>query len=119
MTAEELKSQLKFSAIVLIHSTFKALSFIQIVLDIASSVDGTLLGKKRKSSAEPQPVKIYTTDADLLWADEWPQPRLGPRSINVMVQETFKAVYGYELEIEMIGKPFDFIFSFVEKQLQQ
>ena len=35
-----------------------------------------------------------------------------------MVKETFKAVYGYELEIEMIGKPFDFIFSYVEKQLQ-
>ena len=78
-------------------------------------MDGTLLGKKRKSSAEPQPVKIFTTDPDLLWADDHPWPRLGPRSINIMVQETFKAVFGYELEIEMIGKPFDFIFSYVEE----
>ena len=72
MSADELRSQLKFKAIVIIHSTFKALSFIQLVLDIASSIDGTLLGKKRRSSADPQPVKIYTTDPDLLWADEHP-----------------------------------------------
>ena len=72
MSAEQLKKQLKFSAIVVIHATFRALSFIQIVLDIASSTDGTLLGKKRKSKADPQPVKIYTTDPDLLWADEHP-----------------------------------------------
>jgi len=36
-----------------------------------------------------------------------------------MVQETFKAVYGYELEIEMIGKPYSFIFDFVESQLRK
>ena len=36
-----------------------------------------------------------------------------------MVQETFKAVYGYELEIEMIGKPYSFIFDFVENQLKE
>ena len=117
MTADELRSQLQFSAIVIIHGTFKTLSFVQIVLDIASSVDGTLLGKKRQSAADPQPVKIFSTDPDLLWASDWPNPRLGARVINIMVQETFKAVYGFDLEVEMIGKPYDFIFSYVEDQL--
>ena len=69
MTADELKAELRFDAIIVIHATLRALSFIQVVLDIASTTDGTLLGEKRDSSTEPQTVKIFTTDADLLWSD--------------------------------------------------
>ena len=55
------------------------------MIDIAGSVDGTVLGKRRQFAADPQPVKIFSTDPDLLWASDWPNPRLGARELNIFL----------------------------------
>ena len=78
-----------------------------------------MLGKKRKSAEDPQVVKVYTTNPDLLWADAHPEPRLGPLVITIMIKECFKEVYGYDLEIEQFGKPTEFTYNYVEKHLRQ
>ena len=59
------------------------------------------------------------TNPDLQWADAHPLPRLGPLAITIMVRECFKQVHGYDLEIEQVGKPFDFTYNYVETILRQ
>lgn len=45
MTMDELKKELKFSAIIVACHTYRMLSFIQIACDILKSNDGSLYGK--------------------------------------------------------------------------
>lgn len=58
------------------------------------------------------------TNPDLLWADNHPDPILGPMAITIMVRYCFKTIYGYNLEIEQLGKPYKFTYNYVEKQLK-
>jgi hypothetical protein len=71
MEEEALKSQLKFKAVIIFCGTLRYPSTIQIINDLASSRDGSLLGPKRKKS-DPQVVDIIMTNADLVYAVEWP-----------------------------------------------
>ena len=66
-----LKAQLKFKAVIIFCGSFHLSSTIQIINDLASSRDGSLLGAKRKAT-DPQVVDIIMTNPDLLYADKWP-----------------------------------------------
>ena len=70
------------------------------VCDLVSSKDGTLLGPKRNGKTDKQFVKVIATNPDLLWAAQWPLPRLGPLATTLACKAVFKAHYGYEMEVE-------------------
>jgi len=78
-----LKAQLKFKAVIIFCSTLHVSSTIQIICDLASSRDGSLLGVKRKPS-DPQVVDIIMTNPDLVYADKWPLSRYGPQAMTIM-----------------------------------
>lgn len=105
MDETTLKASLKFKAIIIMCSSTRFLSAVQIINDLCSSADGTLLGPKRKSAADPQVVEVIMTNPDLVYADQWPQPRFGPKSLTLMIKAIFKENNGYELHCHQYGKP--------------
>ena len=59
------------------------------------------------------------TNPDLLYADEWPIARYGPKSITVMISALFKEHYGFDLKHKQYGKPVKATFDFAEKSLKE
>ena len=100
MTADQLKKKLKFAAIFLLVTTYLSRSFMQVVCDLANSKDGTLLGPQRKSKKDKQVVKVILTTPDLLFSSPHPVPRYAPLWIRISLETTFRALYGYDLQIE-------------------
>jgi len=41
----------------------------------------------------------------MVYADQWPQPRFGPKSLTLMIKAIFKEYNGYELHCHQYGKP--------------
>lgn len=68
MTEEVLKASLNFKAIIIMCSSFRFLTTVQVINDLCSSKDGTLLGPKR-SAKDPQVVDVIMTNPDLVYAD--------------------------------------------------
>lgn len=91
-----LKAQLKFKAIIVLCSSVRFITTVQIINDLCSSKDGTVLGPKRTKS-DPQVVDFIMTNPDLLYADQWPAPRFGPKALTVMIKAVFKETNGFEL----------------------
>ena len=52
MTADELRKVLKFEAIFVLCASYTIISLIQVICDLCSSKDGTLLGPRRKGKGE-------------------------------------------------------------------
>ena len=119
MSADELRKVIKFEAIFVLCSSYTVLSLSQIINDLCSSKDGTLLGPRRKGRGDKQFVKVFMTNPDLLWAASWPRPRLGPLAVTIACKEVFKAEYGYELEVEQFGKPTLSTMDYAERQLRK
>ena len=46
-TAEDLRKKLKFAAVIVLVRTYTLNSLVQVICDLVSSKDGTLLGPKR------------------------------------------------------------------------
>lgn len=74
------ESELKVSAIMLYCMTIRLWSFMQVVCDLISSKDGTLYGDKR-TVHDPQVIKLYFTNPDLLYQDAHKVPRYGPKCV--------------------------------------
>ena len=88
--------------------TFSSLT-LQILSDIIGSKTGHPKGPRREyrddGSIDPQAVKFFCTNNDLVWPNTFPVPRYGTRMFTISLQATFKAYYGYEIDIEYFGKP--------------
>lgn len=80
MSKEELRAQLKFKAVIVMCSTFKLPTLIQLVCDIVGSKDGSLRGDRLGPNDE-QTVKLITTNPDLLYATPFESPRFGPKCV--------------------------------------
>ena len=105
MSMEELRAQLKFSAIITSCHSYKVLSFLQIACDILSTKDGSLNGEPLGPN-DPQVVTVITTNYDLLYASNHPSPRHGPRVLEIALEAVYRETTGRNLEIERYGKPF-------------
>ena len=99
MTADVLRKELKFAAVVIFGAPSAFYSFIQIVCDLASSTNGHLLGPKR-TAKNSQFTKVIMTDPDFLTSTEFPTERFATGAVNEMVEAVFRRRYGYEMEIE-------------------
>lgn len=94
---EELRSELRFSAIFIMHGVVYSDLTIQLFSDILASKDGHILGERR-TKGDPQLVKLYSTNPDLVWPYQWPVPRFGPRTLLIALESIFKAYYGLDIE---------------------
>ena len=117
LTAEQLRKNLKIDAIFCLCTTYWLHAFMQVVCDLVSSKDGTLLGPKRNKN-DKQFVQVITTNPDLVWAAKWRDPRLGPRAINLTCQTVFQQLYGYDIEFQQYGKPTKATYDFAERHLR-
>lgn len=66
MSMEEMKKNFKFDAVIVNTASPRMGSFVQIVLDLVSSKDGSLKGEKR-GPKDPQAVTVITTNPDFLF----------------------------------------------------
>lgn len=90
---------------------------IQILSDILASKTGHPKGPRR-TAADPQFVKFYSTNADLVWPNTFPVPRYGPKMFTISLQAVIKAYYGFDLDIIQYGKPQVITFGYCEKALK-
>lgn len=117
-TIEELRVELSFAAIFIMHGVVYSDLTIQLFSDILASKDGHILGERRKLGDE-QVVKLYSTNPDLVWPYQWPIPRFGPRTLIIALESIFKAYYGLDIEYVQYGKPNEPTYQFCERALKR
>ena len=117
MSIEELKEDLYFAAIFIMHGVVYSDLTIQLFSDILASKDGHILGERRKHG-DPQIVTLYSTNPDLVWPYQWPIPRFGPRTLIIALESIFKAYYGLDIEYLQYGKPNEPTYTYCERLLQ-
>jgi HAD superfamily hydrolase (TIGR01450 family) len=84
------------------------------------SADGRLGQSKRISRSDPQFVKLYLTNPDLIYADKFKLPRHGQGILLHCLKEVFADIYGIEnIEYTQYGKPEELTFDYAEKLLLQ
>jgi ribonucleotide monophosphatase NagD (HAD superfamily) len=124
---EEFRRSLKISAcMVWCNITQEGLTH-QVFCDLLSSRDGCVLGPKRRTernpdtgevkAIDPQVVELYYTNFDLVYADNWPEPRFGPQAFSIYFDAIFKETYHYAPEYIIYGKPAAVTFDFCERVL--
>lgn len=62
---------------------------------------------------------MYFNNPDLVYADDYPEPRYGPGTFQLMMESAFKATYGYEIESITYGKPNKISFEFAANCLRE
>ena len=115
-TIEELKTELHFSAIMIVNGVIYSDMTIQLFSDILASTDGHVCGPRRTIN-DPQVVDLYMTNPDLVWPNQWPVPRFGPKTFLIALQAIFKAYYGLDIEYFQNGKPEKLTYDFAESLL--
>jgi len=58
------------------------------------------------------------TNPDLVYADTWPFPRLGPGAFKTALFATYRELYGEDIECTHYGKPNTATFDYAEKFLR-
>ena len=76
---------------------------LQILCDILISPDG-IPGTLRNKD-QPQYTKLYTTNSDIQYADEYKIPRISQGGFNQCLQYMFTQLYQRDLDITKYGKP--------------
>ena len=101
-SAETLREELKFHAVLIFSSPFPTSfpSFCQVICDICSSTDGSLLGPRRNPEKDEQFTQIIMTNPDLIFKSQWPRPRFAAYACTVMLTALFEKTHGYELKYE-------------------
>lgn len=97
---------------------------IQVVMDLLLSQDGHI-GTKAiwhpPSSGELElkspSIPIYFSNNDLLWANQYPLPRLGQGALRTTIEALFTELTGYKLRSTIIGKPVRETYEFAENTL--
>jgi len=92
---------------------------IQIAMDVLHG--GTPLGSGagggKGGGGAAQAVPYFSSNADLLFAAEYPAPRLAGGSFTVALRALWRAQHGAELEVTQFGKPHKVTFDFARAQL--
>ena len=84
---------------------------LQIISDLLISVDG-VVGSIRKEN-EPQYTKLYFTNPDHIFSDNFHIPRYTQGAFRLCLQELFKAQFEREIEYIQYGKPEENTFQYL------
>ncbi|PIA15673.1 HAD-superfamily hydrolase, partial [Coemansia reversa NRRL 1564] len=105
-----------FRAVMMLHDSFDFGRDLQIVTDVLRSRDATLGAE----FINKQSVPLYLSNADLIFSNEYPQPRFAQGAFHVCLRAMWDALTGgAPLEHTRFGKPFTVQYDFVERLLDQ
>jgi ribonucleotide monophosphatase NagD (HAD superfamily) len=119
----EIEQELEVVAIFVIFGvTFSSLT-IQILSDILGSKSGHPKGPRRGLTADgtpdPQVVKFFCTNNDLVWPNTFPVPRFGTKMFTTCMNSVFQAYYGFGIDMVFYGKPQKASFDYCEKLMRE
>jgi len=125
MLAERARKRLGFSQNLFTPPQVKALFMLsdptmweenlQITCDLLISKNG-IPGTIRDKN-EPQFVKFYMTNPDIVYADAFVLPRLAQGCYLICLDEIFKKQYGIGVDVIAYGKPMTRTFKYAERVL--
>eukprot|EP00826_Nyctotherus_ovalis_P056728 TRINITY_DN771_c0_g1_i1.p1 TRINITY_DN771_c0_g1~~TRINITY_DN771_c0_g1_i1.p1 ORF type:complete len:379 (+),score=88.48 TRINITY_DN771_c0_g1_i1:68-1204(+) len=90
---------------------------LQITCDLLISKDG-IPGSVRAKN-DPQFVKLYLTNPDIVFADAFSLPRIAQGSFFICLDAVFKRQYEMPIEYTFYGKPTANTFKFAERVLRE
>lgn len=86
----------------------------QFFSDLLMSKDGRI-GQSRRLKDDPQFVKLYLTNPDLIYADKFEIPRHGQGILIHCLEELMRDIYGVDkVEYTQYGKPERLTFDYAE-----
>ncbi|GAA6029184.1 hypothetical protein JCM8097_001641 [Rhodosporidiobolus ruineniae] len=102
-------STISFGAILVFHDSRDWGRDIQLVLDLVQAQDGVFgtrndLKDKSQWTKEKQ-IPVHFSNPDLLWGNEFSQPRFGQGALQESMAAVLKHITGHELHRETGGKP--------------
>ncbi|KAJ2782136.1 hypothetical protein H4R18_002459 [Coemansia javaensis] len=105
-----------FHAVLVFHDSFDFGRDLQIVTDVLRARGGVAGG----APASRQSVPLYMSNADLIFANDFAQPRLGQGAFHVCLRAMWAALTaGAPLEYTCFGKPFRVQYDFAERLLDR
>lgn len=114
-----MKKELQFHAIMLWSDGFNDELNMQLFLDLLMTKDGRL-GQTKRQPGDPQFVKLYLSNPDLIYADKFQVPRHGQGILIHCLKELYSRICGFDnLEYTMYGKPELLTFDYAEELFRE
>ncbi|KAM0748710.1 HAD-superfamily hydrolase [Meredithblackwellia eburnea MCA 4105] len=114
-------SKVNFAAVLVFHDTRDWGRDIQLATDLLRSKDGVFgTAKDPLDPSQWTPDKqlpIYFSNPDLLWGNEFSQPRFGQGAFQESMAAVFKFTTGYELQRTTGGKPSKATYDYTSRLL--
>ncbi|CAH7668098.1 HAD-superfamily subfamily IIA hydrolase [Phakopsora pachyrhizi] len=121
MSKSEDFSKISFSAIFVMHDPLDWGLSVQLAIDVLTSKGGVITNPADKISLKnphEQP-KIYFSNPDILWGNEFLRPRFGQGAFQTALRANYEQVTGQPLKSWTGGKPSRVTYEFAEGLLLQ
>ncbi|KAF9203732.1 hypothetical protein BGZ49_006113 [Haplosporangium sp. Z 27] len=94
-------------AIMVLHDSVDWGRDLQVILDALVSRDGYLTSVKSETELHTtkQTVPLYFSNSDLVWSNEFPNPRFAQGTFRTCLERIYKDMTGHNLEYTLFGKP--------------
>ncbi|CAD6581249.1 MAG: hypothetical protein CYPHOPRED_001525 [Cyphobasidiales sp. Tagirdzhanova-0007] len=113
-------SQIAFQAVFVFHDSRDWGFDTQIMTDVLASPDGTVgTWKDLDGDAElwKKQLPVFFSNPDLLWGNDWPEPRYGQGAFQEAFRAVWKRTTGHELQATTGGKPTKLTYKLAENLL--
>ncbi|KAI8867574.1 HAD-superfamily hydrolase [Ramicandelaber brevisporus] len=105
----------QFHAVFLWHDSYDWGLEAQVAIDLLRAEGGRLSGVQTNHQTMP----LYTTNSDLLWANDFTLPRFGQGVFPVAMNSLFHSLTGSNLKRVEYGKPNRGTYEYAEKLIKQ
>lgn len=105
-----------FHAVLVFHDSFDFGRDLQVATDILRSKNGSMAGE----FTNQQQLPLYMSNEDLIYSNEFPNPRFGQGAYHVCLRAMWSALTdGASLKYTMFGKPHRVQYRYAEKLFDQ
>ncbi|KAF9351239.1 hypothetical protein BGX26_010719 [Mortierella sp. AD094] len=106
-------------AIMVLHDSVDWGRDLQVILNALVSRDGYLTTVKSQSELHTtkQSVPLYFSNSDLVWSNEYPNPRFAQGTFRTCLERIYKDMTGQKLEYTLFGKPMKPTYQFADSVL--
>ncbi|KAL5507090.1 hypothetical protein ACEPAH_6546 [Sanghuangporus vaninii] len=116
----------RFAAIFVFHDPRNWAFDAQISLDVVCNHGYVLPAPMRPTTEasstqpeEPNSVKLYFCNPDLLWGSDYPTPRIGQGAFRIAFQSVYQSLMGKTYPYIQYGKPTKATYAFAEQLLRK
>ncbi|SCV71488.1 BQ2448_3076 [Microbotryum intermedium] len=111
-------SKISFAGVLVFHDSFNWGRDVQLICDVLSSSQGVLGTSKSASEWESSPqLPVHFSNPDLLWGNEFSQPRFGQGAFQESVAAVWKRTYNKDLIRTTGGKPTSHTYNYASSLL--